>query len=497
MMREVDRIPVSRYKVYFAGHPTGLATLFFTEMWERFSYYGMRALLVLYMTAPAATGGLGFRIDEAALIYGNYTMAVYLLALPGGFFADAFLGPRRAMLAGGVAIACGHYALVIHSSLTFYCGLSLIAFGSGLFKPSISAMVGVLYLEGDARRDAGFSIFYMGINIGALIAPLVTGFLAQSAWFKAWLVARGFDPGQSWHWGFGAAGVGMTLALLCLCMRQSVRPSIYKFASISANLKRRSVLVGTGTFSLLVLGILSDAPRLLWLRLVFLIVPLIAIAWYARQPSVDAQRIAATFVFFIATMVFWTIFEQAGLSISIFADRFARNEVMGFIIPSSWFQALNPLLVIALTPLFAAIWTAWGHLLSAPIKFCLGFAFLAMAMLLMAAAAALMTGGKVSPLWLFGLFLLLTIGELCFSPVGLSIMTKLAPKGHTGLMLGIWFLGSAWGNKLAGVLGAEIPMDAPETLIWFFLKQAGIAVIAVVVLGTLTPCVKRLMSGIA
>ena len=198
----------------FAGHPPGLTTLFLTELWERFSYYGMKALLVLFMVAPAAAGGLGFDMVHAARIYGNYTMAVYLLAIPGGFLADAFLGGRRAVLVGGVVIALGHYTLAVPSLETFYAGLALVAIGTGLLKPNISALVGSLYREGDERRDAGFSLFYLGINVGALLAPLVTGYLAQSEGFRARLLASGFDPAHAWHWGFGAAGIGMIVGLL-------------------------------------------------------------------------------------------------------------------------------------------------------------------------------------------------------------------------------------------------------------------------------------------
>ena len=194
------------------AHPPGLAGLYFTELWERFSYYGMRALLTLFMVAPAAAGGLGFETATAGSIYGTYTMAVYLLAVPGGFIADRMLGAKRSVLMGGTAIAAGHYALAIPSLASFYTGLALIAVGTGLFKPNISALVGALYSRDDVRRDAGFSLFYMGINVGAFFAPLITGFLAQSELFKTWLAAAGFDPAKSWHWGFAAAGIGMTIS---------------------------------------------------------------------------------------------------------------------------------------------------------------------------------------------------------------------------------------------------------------------------------------------
>src|SRR5687767_9094295 len=202
------------------GHPAGLTTLFLTELWERFSYYGMRAILVLYMVAPAAQGGLGFDTKQAASIYGTYTMSVYLTALPGGLVADRWLGARLAVLLGGIVIACGHFTMIFRSTTFLYTGMALIAIGTGLLKPNISAMVGGLYSEKDSRRDSGFSLFYMGINIGAVLAPLVCGYLAQSAGFKSFLAAQGFDPAGSWHWGFGAAGVGMILGLVVFVLQR-------------------------------------------------------------------------------------------------------------------------------------------------------------------------------------------------------------------------------------------------------------------------------------
>jgi proton-dependent oligopeptide transporter, POT family len=480
-----------------SGHPPGLAMLFTTELWERFSYYGMRALLVLYMTAPAIAGGLALSTADAARIYGNYTMAVYLLAIPGGFLADTYLGARRAVLIGGIMIACGHYALAIHSSITFTAGLALIALGTGLFKPSISALVGSLYAQGDPRRDAGFSIFYMGINLGAFIAPLVTGYLAQSDSFKAWLAARGFDPALSWHWGFGAAGVGMTIALAVYLARKTTLEGVGEVPEVKQGHAKLATIVGLGTAALLILGVASDKPGFEALRFVFLLAPIVAIVWFSRQPGVDAKRIAAVFVFFLASMVFWAIFEQAGLSIALFADRLTTNTIAGIPFPSAWFQSLNPLFVIALAPVAAWHWVKLGRRQpSAGAKFALGLAFLAASFLLMVPAAMLTAQGKVSPLWLVGLFLLQTIGELCLSPVGLSTMTKLAPQGSAGLMLGIWFLASAWGNKLAGVIGASFNPDQPASLAWFFLQQALLVGVAMAVLIALVPWLNRLMGDV-
>jgi POT family proton-dependent oligopeptide transporter len=481
----------------FAGQPPGLGTLFLTELWERFSYYGMRALLTLFVVAPAATGGLGLSTVEAARIYGNYTMAVYMLSIPGGFIADRYLGAHRAVLIGGIIIACGHFTLAVHSLTAFYLGLTLIAIGTGLFKPNISAMVGALYGPGDERRDAGFCIFYMGINIGGLVAPLVTGFLAQSALFKGWLVAWGFDPALSWHWGFGAAGVGMTLGLIAYLLHSG------RMARVGCAPERPLVswkavlLVIAGTLAVMALTMLSDTAGFEWLRAMFLAVPLAAIAWLATRGDLDATRIAAVFVFFIAAMIFWAIFEQAGLTIALFADRLTANELAGLTIPSAWFQSLNPLFVILLAPLFAWVWVRLGPAQpSSPMKFVLGLAFLGLSFLLMVPAAMLTAEGRVSPLWLVGLFLLQTVGELFLSPVGLSTMTKLAPARLVGLMLGVWFLGAAWGNKLAGVLGEGFTSTDATGLAWFFAQQAALVGIATLALLALVPWVKRLMGGV-
>ena len=255
-----------------------------------------------------------------------------------------------------------------------------------------------------------------------------------------------------------------------------------------------AAIVGLGTLALLVLGVASDAPGLSWLRSLFLVAPIAGIAWYVRQPGVDAARIAAVLVFFVASMIFWAIFEQAGLSIALFADRLTVNTVFGFAFPSAWFQALNPLFVIALAPAFALLWMRLGERQpSAPVKFVAGLTLLGLSFVLMVPAAMLTATGKVSPLWLVGLFFLQTLGELCLSPVGLSTMTRLAPAGQTSLILGIWFLASAWGSKLAGVIGATFDAERPASLAWFFLQQAILVGLAAGLLATLVPWLKRLM----
>ncbi len=481
----------------FAGHPRGLSTLFFTEIWERFSYYGMRALLMLFMVAPVAQGGLGFATPDAALIYGNYTMAVYMLAIPGGLVADRFIGARHAVLVGGMVLATGHFALAWGTLPFFYAGLVLIALGTGLFKPSISAMVGGLYAPADVRRDAGFSIFYMGINIGGFAAPLITGFLAQNEIFKGWLAGWGFEPSRSWHWGFAAAGVGMVLGLFVYLSQGRRIAHLGRAPNIDARAWGQAGLVLAGTAALFGFILVSDRPEFQWLRSLFLLVPVAAVLWFSTMRGLEPRRTAAMFVFFIAAMIFWAIFEQAGLSIALFADQLTKNEVFGFPFPSAWFQSLNPLFVIALAPLFALAWMRLGaRQPSAPVKFSLGLFFLGLSFLLMVPAAHLTAQGKVSPLWLAGLFLLQTIGELFLSPVGLSAMTKLAPARLVGLALGLWFLAVAFGNKLAGVLGATFDSGNPSALAAFFWQQAGLVALAALLLLVLAPWVRGLMSGV-
>ena len=482
---------------WFSGQPRGLSILFFVELWERFSYYGMRALLALFMVTPAAEGGLGLGTVETATLYGSYTMAVYMLSIPGGFIADRLTGARWAVMTGGSIIALGHYALAIPAEATFYAGLILVALGTGLFKPNISVLVGALYAPDDQRRDAGFSLFYMGINLGAFIAPLVTGFLAQSVWFKAWLSAHGFDPNTSWHWGFGAAGIGMTLALAIFAVRSrslgpiGLRPALapgtwWKFGGVIA-----------ATAALLSLSLLSDRDGWQGLRWMFLGLPLAAVAWAGWQSGEGARRMAAVGVFFIASMLFWALFEQAGLSIALFADKLTRNDVWGLPFPSSWFQSLNALFVIALSPVFAWAWTRLGaRQPSSTVKFALGLMFLGASFLLMVPAAQLTLEGRVSPLWLVGLFFLQTVGELFLSPVGLSLMTRLAPAGLAGSVLGLWFLGSAFGNKLAGVLGSSFESQDAPALAAFFFNQGVFVLVAALALLCLVPWMKRLMGDV-
>ena len=480
------------------GHPRGLTTLFFTEMWERFSYYGMRALLMLFMVKSAAEGGLGFETKDAAAVYGTYTMSVYLLSILGGFIADNFIGARRAVLVGGVIIALGHFTMAVGNLPAFYTGLVLIALGTGLLKPNISTMVGSLYRPTDERRDAGFSIFYMGINIGAFLSPLVTGYLAQSEGWKARLVAWGLDPLHSWHWGFGAAGVGMTLGLIVYIRQRGHLAHVGNAPAPEADGGRpwgKLGLVTAASLALIAAMKASDTyPAIIYALFVLQIA---AVLFFAFKPDAYNKRIAAILVFFMAAQIFWALFEQSGSTISLFADRLTRNEVFGWSFPSSYWQSVNSVWVILLAPVFAFLWIRLGSKQpSSPMKFTLGLLFVALSFVLMVPAAKLTADGKIGPMWLVGLFFLQTVGEMLLSPVGLSTMTKLAPHRLVGLVMGIWFLAAALGNKLAGALAGEFNSEDPARLADFFLNQALIVGGCTLALLTLVPWMKRLMGGV-
>lgn len=480
-----------------AGHPRGLTTLFFTEMWERFSYYGMRALLVLFMTTAVAQGGLGFSDKLSAQVYGTYTMSVYLLCILGGFIADNFIGSRRAVLVGGIIIASGHYSMAIPAVPTFFLGLGLVAIGTGFLKPNISTMVGSLYAPGDDRRDAGFSIFYMGINTGALMAAIVCGYLAKSPHFQGVLGHLGLNPQSSWHWAFAAAGVGMTFGLITYLRRSATLAHVGHAPAETADGRPWGKLGLVALGSLALIGIMLLADKHAWVVYALFTVQILAVLFFALRPGDENHRMAAILVFFIAAQIFWAIFEQAGSSMSLFADRLTNNQVLGFSFPSPWWQSVNNAWVILLAPVFAWIWIKLGHKQpSSPVKFALGLLFVSLSFVWMIPAARLTAAGRVSPIWLLGLYFLQTVGEMCLSPVGLSTMTKLAPPRLLGLVMGIWFLAAALGNKLAGVLAGNFKSESPEDLVSFFTQQAIWVAVATVVLFALVPWVKKLMGGV-
>ncbi len=429
-------------------HPAGLSTLFFTEMWERFSYYGMRAFLILYMVAPVAAGGLGFPVADAASIYGTYTGSVWAAAILGGIAADRWLGQYRSVLIGGIIIALGHFTLAFRDLAFFYAGLALIVVGTGLLKPNVSTLVGSLYEEGDQRRDAGFSIFYMGINLGGFMGPLIAGYLAQRV---------------DWHAGFAAAGVGMTLGLVQYVMgKHRLQPALDRLA-IAPRTAGGSVAPPPQSFT-----------------------------------STEWGRIAAIVVLFLFASLFWSSYEQAGSTLNLFADQYTRLSILGFEFPSSWFQSVQPVFVILLAPVFAWLWATMGNRQPSSVtKFALGLLFAGAAFLLLVPAGAVAQSGegvRVSPWWLVGAYFLTELGELCLSPVGLSAVTKLSPTRIVGLMMGVWFLSNAVGNKLAG-WAASFFATMPLTTL--FGTVAGVMLLSALVLFALVPPIKKLMGGVS
>ena len=493
----------------FFGHPRGLSTLFFTEMWERFAYYGMRAILILFMTASVASGGLGFDVGRAGAVYGTYVALVYMLSLPGGWVADRILGLRRSVFYGGVLIMLGQLSLAVPGAKLFYLGLALIVLGTGLLKPNVSAIVGDLYGRDDLRRDAGFSIFYMGINLGAFIAPLIVGWLAQSDAFKGILTDMGFRPENSWHWGFGVGAVGMFLGLIQYRMGwkyfgdAGIRPAIAPESEEGAAARRQlrigivallgimglvAILVRNGTLT--IEGV-TDAFSILYFLIVvgFFAWLFMAGTWTPEE----RKRLIVIVVLFAGAAVFWSAFEQAASTLNLFALQNTRTSVFGWTFPSSWFQSVNAVMIVLLAPVFAWIWVSLGKRdPTSPTKFGFGLFFVGLGFLVMVGgASASASGTLVSPMWLVATYLLHTIGELCLSPVGLSSMTKLAPDRVKGMMMGVWFLAASMGNLIAGRITA---LYESFTTAQIFGAVAGFAVLASIIMFGLVRPINRMMA---
>ena len=433
------------------GHPRGLSTLFFTEMWERFSYYGMRGFLILYMTKA-----LGFSDQHAGSVFGNYVGSVWLAAIFGGVIADRWLGQYRSVLVGGIIIALGHFTLAFHPLPFFYAGLSLIVIGTGLLKPNASTLVGSLYDQGDERRDAGFSIFYMGINVGALFGPIVAGRIAE---------------GIDWRLGFACAGVGMSLGLVqYVAGRRRLQPAIERLAG-----QPRPPTA-------------PEPPRIIELPIRFW-------RWLKSFSVQERKRMAAVLVFFLFASLFWGAYEQAGSTLTLFADRYVHLELLGVKLYASWFVSIQALFVIVLSPAFAWLWLRLGSRQpSSPAKFTLALLFMGLAFLLLVPAGTLAQGGiKVTPLWLVGAYFIEELGEVCLYPVGLSVVTKLAPARIGGLMMGVFFLSNALGNKLAGWSAGFISTTPLPTL---FGVTAAVTLAAALVMFLLIKPVRTLMGGI-
>jgi len=502
----VDATPASNRS--FFGHPIGLSTLFFTEFWERFSYYGIRPLLILFMSAAVYNGGFGIERTQASTIVGIYAASVYLASLPGGWVADRLLGLRRAIMLGAVLISLGHISIgtasFLEAKAPFFLGLIFIVLGTGLLKPNISAIVGDLYPEGGARRDAGFNIFYVGINSGAVAGQLLTGLLGEKI---------------GWHWGFGIAGVGMLAGVAWFAIR--ARPTLGNLGldivrhpdplkqARQERMLKLSLALGLGLLALVFIlastRVLRLDPHAIGQNMTYVLVGMAALYFayvfiFGGLTGHEKKRIVVIALLFLFAAIFWAGFEQAPTSLNLFARDFTDRVILGYEIPAIWFQVANSLFVVLLAPFFASLWLSLGSRNanpSSPAKFSLGLLFggLGFAVMIPAAYAVLNSGGslKVSPWWLVVSYFIQTIGELLLSPVGLSSMTKLSPRKYVGQMMGIWFLATSVGNLIAGLVGGNVDPEKLEQTPMVFIGTAIALIAAAVLLGILTPFIKKLI----
>jgi POT family proton-dependent oligopeptide transporter len=499
---------MTKSKTFF-GHPIGLATLFFTEMWERFSYYGMRALLLLFMVAPLDKGGMGFNDKTGGAIYGLYTMFVYLLALPGGWLADKFFGLRKSIFYGGCIIALGHFCLAFPFTETFFLGLFFIVTGTGLLKPNISSMVGELYSANEqVHRDNGFSIFYMGINIGGLIAPLICGYLGQKI---------------NWHYGFAAAGIGMVMGLIQYKLTEHTlgnaglvpaKLSDKLLQSKSDNNIRTGLWISGVLIllfvSLLITRVITINPVILAKASLYVISICVAIYFIyilaVEKLSRDEKRkVIAISIIFVITAIFYAGYEGQGSSLNLFAERYT-NLSLGktFTMPASWLQAMPSIWIVVCVPLFAILWVwlAKRKLNPAtPVKLVLGLLFMGLGYVVMIGASfVVMRGEQPLPTWLVTTYLLHTFGEICLYPIGLSAVTKLSPKHLVGRMMGVFFMALALGNLTSGIFAGEFDRDAvaanPHLLVDLFQLIAVVMLIAAFIVLLAYKPLKKLMGDI-
>jgi POT family proton-dependent oligopeptide transporter len=498
---------MSSTKTFF-GHPVGLATLFFTEMWERFSYYGMRALLLLFMVASVENGGMGLDDKTGAAIYGLYTMGVYLMALPGGWLADKFFGLRQSIFYGGCLIAAGHLILALPFTETFFIGLLFIIIGTGLLKPNVSSMVGEIYPANDqVKRDSGFSIFYMGINIGGLIGPLVVGYLGQKV---------------DWHYGFAAAGICMIAGLIQYKLTEKnlgsagLEPN--RLSNHTDEAKRVqsirkglwiAVLLIVGFVALLVLKVITINPAvfagisgIVILACAFLYFMYVFI--FEKLDGDEKRKVLAVVLIFLTVTMFYAGYEGQGSSLNLFADRYTNMFIGTFEMPSSWLQSAPSFFVLTLVPVFAWLWIKLASKNlnpNTPIKLVLGLVFMGLGYLVMMKASAIVVAGdKPLPTWLITTFFFHTIGEICLYPIGMSAITKLSPKKLVGQMMGVFFMALALGNLVAGLYAGEFNSEAitanPSVLIDLFGLIVKIMFIASIVVLILSKPLRKLMGNI-
>ena len=459
----------------FNQHPKGLYTLFFTEMWERMSYYGMRGILVLFMTASILDGGLQFDNVSASAIYGIYSACVYLVALLGGWLADRHIGQQKAILYGGMIIMLGHFLLAFTNLQTFYLGLIFVVLGTGLLKPNISAIVGGLYENDLNKKESGFTIFYMSINIGSVLGFFICGYLGENV---------------GWHYGFGAAGIGMAFGLIQFILTKSnlgsigLKPSI----ELSNEVRKKELRIFNSFmlifFLIILLGLLGyvsfdPIPIANILTVVILFIAIMYFLYlfsFGNLSEEERKKIVLILVLFFGAAFFWSGFDQAGSSFNIFAKEYTDRIILGWEYPASWLQVLNPVLVVILSPFMAYIWLFLGKRMldpSLPFKFGLGLIFMAIGFIFIATGASVaMQEGMAGAKWLLLTYLFHTIGELTLSPIGLAAISNLSPKRFVGQMMGIWFLASSLGAIIAGLLSGQATYSGINSMPDLFNKIA-------------------------
>jgi POT family proton-dependent oligopeptide transporter len=487
-------------------HPKGLYVLFFAEMWERFSYYGMRAILLLFLL-DNIKGGMGMSAAEGTAIYGLYTASVYLLTLPGGWLADNILGQKKAIWYGGIVIMLGHIILAIPAgSAIFFLGLCTVAIGTGLLKPNISSIVGELYPEGGARRDAAFSIFYMGINLGSFLGIAIVGYLGEKV---------------NWHMGFGAAAIGMLLGLIVFRYGSATHlkglgdvPTAKEPGEEAAGTASGNKLLGYGLIALLVVflivlqssGTINMTTAQGLAQGAGIIIVSISAAYFlfilvaGGLTRVEKYRVGVLIILFLAIALFWAGYEQAGTSLQIFAERHTQRMIGGWEVPSSWFQNFQPTFVLIFAPVLASLWislSAKNRNPSIPVKFAMGLILLGLSFFVMVAASNIAVKGELaSPFFLTFTYFLHTIGELCVSPVGLSSYTKLAPKRYVSQLMGIWFVGASLGNLIAGLFAGGFDESNILQMPALFNQVAIITTISGLILLAFWKPIKGWMGGI-